>query len=129
MINIMFLSFRKFSTYFNNLFNIFLFLCCIEIECATRCRKRRLYLNWKMKTFFSFVYFKSCEFFSWRIVKLCLSNVVDALLFTYWKVFLTFQQRIECALKLLILKFCLIYSATQLICTMIILYKFFFKFS
>ena len=120
-----FLFFKKFSTHFNNSFDV-LFLCYEKVECATRCRKRRSRLKWKVISFFSFVCFRSCKSSSWRVAKLCLLSVVNVLLSVCSKVFSTFWRRNKCALKLWTLEFCLMYSIMQLICTMLTSYNSFY---
>ena len=100
------------------------FLCCKEVKCATRCRRRRLRLNWNIKKVF--IRFRLNELFSWQIAKLCLSSVINAFSFTCLKMFSAFQRRIKCASKLLILKFYSMCLITQLIYTIIILYNSFY---
>ena len=98
----------------------FFFLCYEEVEDATRCRRLRLRSNSKMMSFFSFVHFILCEFFSWWIAKSCLLIVVCVHSFECSKTCSTLWRRIENALTQLISTFCLACLTMRLICTMMI---------
>ena len=96
---------------------------------TTRCRKRRWRSNWKIISFFSFVYFISCEFFLLWIVKSCLSNVVCVCSFECSKTFSMFRRRIECVRTRLILTFCSTCLITRSIYTTKVSNSFFFQLS
>ena len=98
----------------------FFFSCYEEVENATRCRKFRSHSNLKIMSFFFFIHFISCEFFSWWIVRSCLSIVVCVHSFKCSKMCSALRRRIENILIQSISAFCLTCLTMRLICTMMI---------
>ena len=126
MINVMFLFFRKFFIHFNSLLDIFLFFMLWKSRKCDTLSKISLTFKLKNDVIFFFVHFILCEFSLWWAARSCLSIVICVFLFKCLKTCLTFRRCIENALTQSILTFYLTCLTMRSICTIMILYNFFF---